>query len=405
MDVLLTSSRLPFALEEIRKLGRAGHRVYAADSFFSAPGSRSRHAARAFVIASPRYQTARFLDDLETILRNHPVDYLLPAFEDVFYIALHRTRFERHTRVFAPSFATLRQLHDKTRFLALAKELGLAVPKTIVATSRDELERATREIGSFFARPAYTRGGVTLFTNVGPLAGRLQVAECAPTPENPFLVQPFVEGEDVCTFSVAHEGRVAAHVAYEHPLRLEHAGGIVFQSVDAEETLELVRPIIEATGYDGQISFDFLRTRNGLVPVECNPRPTAGLAVMPDEMLSDALIDRHPDRTLLAPAGMQRKLSLALLRNAILGREDARASLRTLFSTIPDLYADRRDLLPLLFQFIAYGHVLAYRLEQGRVSRTDLMQGYFHDLCWDGDLIDGQNTSENVRAFAGRPSS
>jgi hypothetical protein len=58
-----------------------------------------------------------------------------------------------------------------------------------------------------------------------------------------------------------------------------------------------------------------------------------------------------------------------------------------------------------LFQFIAYGHVLAYRLEQGRVTRTDLMQGYFHDLVWDGDLIEAQNTSASVRAIAGRPSS
>ena len=43
MRILLTSSRLPFALSLIRKLAEAGHEVYASDAYEVASGSHSRY--------------------------------------------------------------------------------------------------------------------------------------------------------------------------------------------------------------------------------------------------------------------------------------------------------------------------------------------------------------------------
>lgn len=385
MDVLVTSSRLPATLEEIRKLGRCGHRVFASDTFGSAPGSHSRYAHQHFVTASPRDDPHAFVDDLERILTEHPMDRLLPGFEEVFTIAKHRARFDRLTEVFAPDFETLVKLHDKVRFIELARELGLLVPTTILAHDRDELVRASEEIGAFFARPAYSRGGVTLYTNTGPLAGEVTLEECEPTAANPFVVQPFVTGTDVCTFGIAHHGALVAHSAYVHPLTLEHAGGIVFESVDIPETVEVVRRIVEATGYHGQISFDFLATPEGLSLVECNPRPTAGLTVMPDEMFDAGLMNRVPKgEVLVAPPGMRRQLSLGVARNMVAHLEGLPEDLAELTSGDPDIYADPQDWLPLLYQIVAYGRVIGYRFKTGRVSRSDIMQGYFYDITWDG---------------------
>jgi len=384
---LLTSSRLPFALEAIRKLGRSGHTVYASDTFRSAPGSHSKHVAEAFVTAAPAWDPAGFLDDLEAIVSSVAVDLVLPAFEEVFYIVRHRARIEAHARVFAPSFDTLDRLHDKLRFHELASELGLSTLPVLVARDRGELGHAIRQFDRFFARPAYTRGGVTLFTNAGPLAGMSALDEHTPTAANPWLVSPFAEGADVCSYSVAHGGRVTAHATYCHPLTLEHAGGIVFESVVSEETLAVAREIAAATRYDGQLSLDFLRTDRGLYVIECNPRPSAGLMVMPDAMFDAAIRDASPQATLVAPAGTRRKLSLALIRNALVHRREAAENLAALLRRDPDIYADPRDLIPLLWQLVAYSRVLRYRLRHRRVRRTDLMQGYFDDICWDGAAI------------------
>jgi hypothetical protein len=381
---LLTSSRLPFALEAIRKLGRSGHTVYASDTFRSAPGSHSRHVAGAFVTAAPARDPAAFLDDLEAIVSSVAIDLVLPAFEEVFYIARHRARIEAHARVFAPSFDTLDRLHDKLRFHALARDLGLRTLPMVVARDRAELARAVREYPRFFARPAYTRGGVTLFTNAGPLAGASALEEHTPTAANPWLVSPFADGADLCSYNIAHGGRVAAHATYRHPLTLEHAGGIVFESVVSEEALAMSRRVAEATRYDGQLSLDFLETDRGLYVIECNPRPCAGLMVMPDAMFDAGIRDASPETTLVAPAGIRRKLSLALIRNALVHRREAVENLAALLRRDPDIYADPRDLVPLLWQLVAYSRVLRYRLRHRRVRRSDLMQGYFDDICWDG---------------------
>ena len=44
-NILVTSSRMPFALDEIRKFGRRGHAVYASDTFSTSPGSHSQFVA------------------------------------------------------------------------------------------------------------------------------------------------------------------------------------------------------------------------------------------------------------------------------------------------------------------------------------------------------------------------
>ena len=388
MRALVTGSRLPFAIEQIRKLGRMGHEVHASDALWSAPGNHSRFSAGHVVTAPPRHEPEQFVRDIVQYLREHPIDRLIPSFEEVFYLARHRRQIEAHTELFAPSYDVLAALHDKSTMVELAQELGVDVAPTLLARDRAELEAACRDFPRFFARPAYTRGGVTLFTNAGPLAGVVRLEDCHPTPENPYLVQPFLDGRDLCTHSIVHHGRVAAHVSYIHPLTLEHAGGIVFESVVVPETLRVTRLVAEATGYHGQISFDFMETEQGIYLVECNPRPTAGLTVMPDAIFDDGMMERTGGETLVGPAGGQRKLSLALLRNMVVHWESLPENLAALASKTPDIYADPDDLVPLFSQLFAYGKVLKYRLANGRADnrgRSDIMQGYFEDLTFDGD--------------------
>src|SRR5690606_1554257 len=118
--ILVTSSRMPFALDEVRKLGEAGHHVIAADTFRSAPGSHSKHTDLHFEVHSPRYETLRFVDDIAEIVVRQGVDLVLPTFEQVFYLAAHRDRLD--APVFCDSLDVLAGLHDKVRFLEQATD-------------------------------------------------------------------------------------------------------------------------------------------------------------------------------------------------------------------------------------------------------------------------------------------
>jgi glutathione synthase/RimK-type ligase-like ATP-grasp enzyme len=383
MNILVTGSRLPFALEQIRKFGRAGHRVFATDSFWSAPGNHSRHATASFVTRSPAHDPDGFVADVARLVREHAIDRVVPSFEEAFYLSAARDRIE--AELFAPRFETLALLHDKARLRDYAETLGIRVAPTILARSHDELERALAQFPRFFARPTFTRGGVSLFTNTGPLAGAMRLEDTAPSEDNPYLVQPFLEGRDLCSYSIVHHGRIAAHATYVHPLTLEHAGGITFESVVVPETLAIATRIAQATGYHGQLSFDFLETKDGIYLVECNPRPTAGLTVMPDGMFEEAMT--HGPREsgpMIAPAGARRHMSLALLRNMVVHPETAAENAAALASSGTDIYVDLKDLMPVLSQFIAYGRVMEHRWRAKHSSRGDLMQGYFDDLTWNG---------------------
>ena len=387
--VLITSSRMPFAVDEIRKFGEAGYEVFAADTFAYAPGSHSKHVMAGLVAPSPRDRPGEYVQAIERFIEEQGIEMLVPCFEEVFYLTRRGDRLRRMVDLFAPAFETLAMLHDKVAFLDLCEDLGMKVPSTFVVHDRDDLRAATRECGKFFARPSFSRGGVDLYTNTGPLAGELSLEDCNPSPDNPWLVQCFIEGEDVCAYGIARHGRLTGHSTYVHPKTFEGAGGITFESIDAPDVVEATRAVVEATGYHGQISFDFLRTAKGLVPVECNPRPTAGVTVMSTEMFIDAVHGRT-DEPLVVPAGQRRKIAAALIRDMLLDWRSLASGFDALVNGGADVYAAADDLGPAIYQVVGYFHMRRRQAQATPVpmhKRAATIGSYLHDISWDGRPI------------------
>jgi hypothetical protein len=67
--ILVTSSRMPFALGMVRELAASGHEVHAADDYALSPGSHSKYLASHHVYPSPSQETEAFIDALEEIAR------------------------------------------------------------------------------------------------------------------------------------------------------------------------------------------------------------------------------------------------------------------------------------------------------------------------------------------------
>ena len=291
---------------------------------------------------------------------------------------------------FASPFETLAMLHDKSRFTKLCRDLELPVAQTLVCDSKEGFLRATKRFEQFFARASYSRAGTSICTNAGPLAGEVDPSDVSPTPANPWLVQPYLEGTDLCTFSVVQRGTVVAHSTYKHPKTLDSAGGIVFESVDAPKALAAAQLIAEATGYHGQMSLDIMVTADGTpYLVECNPRPTAGVSVMPMSTLVDAIL-RPPivgtnPPVEVAPAGKRAIMRGALLRDMLVDPASIGEDLAEIFSDTDDVYFDEDDKLPAVYQVLSLSHVIQYwRSEDGEFG-DKLAAGYLHDLTWDGD--------------------
>lgn len=348
---------MPFALAMVRKLASEGHEIFAADDQSLSPGNHSRYLTGRFVYPSPRRDTPGFLAALEWIAREFAIDVIVPTFEEAFYISTQLERLRRVTEVFASPFRTLAALHDKGAFETLVVRLGLPIPETIVVRSDEDLSEATSRFKRYFARAAFSRGGVRCLTNTGPLTGALDIDEVHPTPASPWLVQPFVEGETVCTYSTVHRGRVSSHLMYRISRQRKHSTGVQFEAIDATESLKLIEPIVAKLGYTGQISFDFLVTDDGLTFVECNPRATDGLLLMPREELAAGLLTPRSETFVLEPGG-QVQLPLAVLAD---GFSD---HLKRLPESIGDLAQVRdagsgwHDPLPTLYSAFAICHLV-----------------------------------------------
>jgi hypothetical protein len=79
MRILVTSSRMPFALGLIRRLAEAGHEVYSADTYESAPGNHSRFLKGHLVTASPRADTERFVGQVRDFCVDNEIDTVVPT--------------------------------------------------------------------------------------------------------------------------------------------------------------------------------------------------------------------------------------------------------------------------------------------------------------------------------------
>jgi predicted ATP-grasp superfamily ATP-dependent carboligase len=380
---------MPFALAIIRKLAEEGHEVLAADAWGFAPGSHSKYVSEHFTTASPRDETERFAGDVEGIASEHDVDVIVPAFEEVFYLSTQWERLAQVARPFFSPFAKLLPLHDKETFERFATGLGLPMAKTVIAHSDEELRAALERFPRYFARAAFSRGGVTLLTNAGPLAGKIDVADCHPTEVNPWLVQEFVEGETFCTYSTVHDGRVTAHCAYAIPRQWKHSTGIQFRSIEGAPTLEVIERIVAETSYTGQVSFDFIDSPDGPYLVECNPRATDGALLMGAPQLASGLLD--PDKeTESVPPGEEIQLDLAVFGGMFDG------GLSQVPKTFRDLMhirgSDRgwHDALPNLYSFLALARSERLKLAE----HTELFDAMAGDLSWDGDPIAGMSQSD-----------
>ena len=385
--VMVTTSRMPFALDAIRKLGRRGHRVIALDTFAASPGAHSRYAQASIVAPSPRFDPQGFVGAVIDGVQRYDADFLLPCFEEAILLSEAREEVEAEgTDIFTAEPEALWALHDKDAFRELAASLGLDVPVTFTAKNRAELEFALRSFPRHFARQAFSRGGMGILTNHGPLAGTTDARALAPQPDNPVIVQPFLEGEDVCSLSICHVGRVVAHASYLHPKGVAGDEETIFRSIDPKETLPLAQAIAAATNYHGQLSLDCKRTPDGRwVLIECNPRASAGGFFIDDDQFERALFAPRAEVELV-PADTERAFSSALLRDIVADPASLGEDLQYILGPSRSQDIDRDDPATGWWQLLSYVKLLELRRHLGLPTkdRTDLMAAYVHDVLNDG---------------------
>lgn len=378
--VLILGGRAPVALDHARRFHRHGWQVHVADSIPCRLSGWSRAVRGTHLLDAPRYQPRGFVADLNRIVAAHGIDLLLPTCEEALHLARHRASLPRELHIAVDDFDTLAALHSKWEFLDIARAHGMPVPDSgRVRTLAQAREWACGR--AVVLKPEFSRFGVHVRLY------RQGIAEHAPelAPLGHWIVQELLAGDELCSYAIAHRGRLLAHAIYRPRYRLGRSSSYYFEPVQRPAIDAAVAAFVRGTGYSGQLSLDWIEGADGRArALECNPRATSGLHLFPLHAdLPAALLGQGE---LQQPGPVRAKMIAALMLSAGL-----QASLRRRrvgqwlhdSGRADDVISIPGDRLPLAGSL---GDLCSYARLALR-QRCSLRQAATGDIEWDGEPL------------------
>lgn len=278
-NILITGARAPVALHLARLLHFAGHRVMLADTPAYPIAAASTACTSYRRLPPPRFAPDAYAEALQKVLLEERIDLVIPTCEEVFYLAQIWRKQTMAAPLFAPAMDLLTRVHNKYEFIRFAEGLGLAVPETILLKSRDDVEMLRNRCKELVFKPVWSRFATQVLLRPQPK----EIDKIAPTVEAPWVAQSYLDGEEISVYAVAINGKLKAYSAYHSIYRAGKGAGVCFRPVEEPGARAFVEAVTSASGWNGQISFDFMKTKDSVVfPLECNPRATSGLHFFTD---------------------------------------------------------------------------------------------------------------------------
>jgi predicted ATP-grasp superfamily ATP-dependent carboligase len=225
MNILVLDGNQNQAVACVRSLARHGHTVRAGESRSWSKAGWSRYSSGSFRYAAPQADPDRFVADVLTESAKQSGTLVLPMTEvTTLLISERRERFAvAGARLVLPDHADLLRAVDKNFTTQLAQSLGIAIPKSSLASTADELRAACHEMrfplvlkprasqqqlssGALqtTGRPVYARNDTELMT-----AFSRTRQYCSSV-----MVQEFVEGVGTGYFALMNHGELRAEFAH-----------------------------------------------------------------------------------------------------------------------------------------------------------------------------------------------
>lgn len=372
---LITLGRLPKGLELARSLAAVGCRVLVAEPWSWHLTRLSKDVAASHRVAAPAFDAAAWRVDMVNLIARKNVDLVVPVSEEILHVATLHGQVPDGVRIFAPPPDRLLALHDKLDFMASAAKLGLPVPQTFSLESPEAAAYAQSH--DFIVKPTLSSAGKGLAIH--------SAGSALPSLGEPGLVQAFLPGEELSTFSIAHEGRVIGTVAYRGRI-ISGTVAVCFEAIPDPEPslLDWIERFAAGVGHSGFLSFDFRRDSDGqLLPMECNPRTTSGVHFLEPEDLAEAIVEPASARRwrLREERVLQQFFpALTETQGAFFKGRPWRSNLKYLFGS-RDVSWQRRDPWPFLLLTPASYEILRRTLFRGmsfgEATTEDI--GYYAD--------------------------
>lgn len=282
MNILLTGTRHFVALTTARQLHKSGHTIYSADSIDFDYTGFSLAVKKRFEMPSVRFAEKKYMERLASIVQDYKIDKIIPLSEEIFYIARNiAVIVEANPKIIveADHIEKLERLHNKETFSKIAKTLKLKIPKTIVVSKIDEVisyqEKYNEDI---VLKPIYSRFA-DHFLHF-KTAQQTKKYFAGKQFDGRFVLQDFIEGENVSSYSINKTGEV---ITYHSEIKMNKPGamGNISRITTPKTIREADEKIRNFLDFEYQLALDFIKTPSGeLYLLEANPRATMGRMLM-----------------------------------------------------------------------------------------------------------------------------
>ena len=147
IDALVLDARLRQSLVAVRSLGRRALSVAALETVSNVPAFSSRWCRRGFVCPAD-LATDAYLAYLQQLLERTGARVLIPSHDGtIALLRRHRARLEQRVRIALANESAMTIAVNKERTLAVAKRLGIGVPRSLAVHTVSEVPEALKEIG------------------------------------------------------------------------------------------------------------------------------------------------------------------------------------------------------------------------------------------------------------------
>ena len=310
--VLVSGGKMTKALALARAFHAAGHRVVLVETArYRFTGHRFSRAVDAFHVV-PDPTADGYAEALLDVVRREGVDVYVPVCSPV--ASAHDARAKEvlagWCEVVHGDPDDVDTLDDKAAFSALATSLGLAVPASHRVTSAAEVAALAHAGGGrsyilkSIAYDPVQRLDLTALPRATPDETSAFAASKPISPDNPWILQEFVRGQEYCTHTTARDGRMQVHACCR-----SSAFQINYEMVDRPDIEAWVRRLVEARSLTGQFSFDFIDGVDGVVrAIECNPRTHSAITMFYDhpDLARAYLEPLEPGRAPIVPTATSR---------------------------------------------------------------------------------------------------
>ncbi len=296
--ILISGGKMTKALLLARRFHAAGHQVILIESHkYWLTGHRfSTAVSKFYTVPAPEKNPSAYTQALLDIVQREKIDIYVPVCSPVasYHDALVKYALSEHCQIFHCSPEVVEMLDDKFAFAQTARKFGLSVPKSFLITNPSQVinfdffQETRPYIIKSIRYDSVRRLDLTKLPCATPAATEAFVRNLPISPENPWIMQEFIPGQEYCTHSTVKNGELRIHCTSE-----SSAFQVNYENIDHPPIRDWVSKFVKGLGITGQVSFDFIQAEDGeIYAIECNPRTHSAITMFYNHpQVADAYLD------------------------------------------------------------------------------------------------------------------